>query len=131
MTARDLGTNKAQAMQKLYGGTKRSHDCYLERCVKNSLTQYSFYVMESRVSSDCTHNIHRPSTPEKEVNRKENTVGKNCQKATDSKVNTCSDIDLGQVLFHYVIFCDKEIRIFPARCIAFPSVEFHRICWTL
>ena len=27
--------------------------------------------MECSVSSNCTHNIHRPSTPEKEVNRKE------------------------------------------------------------
>ena len=35
----------------------RSHDCYLKRCVKNSLTQYSFYVMKSRVSSNCTRNI--------------------------------------------------------------------------
>ena len=32
--------------------------------------------MESRVSSNCTRNINRLSTPEKEVNRKENTVGK-------------------------------------------------------
>ena len=44
--------------------------------VLNILKQYSFCVMESRVSSNCTCNIHRPSTPEKEVNRKENTVGK-------------------------------------------------------
>ena len=32
--------------------------------------------MESTVSSNYTRNIHRPSTPEKEVNRKENTVDK-------------------------------------------------------
>ena len=32
--------------------------------------------MESRVSSNSTRNIYRPSTPEKEVNRKENTMGK-------------------------------------------------------
>ena len=32
------------------------------------LTQFSFYVMESRVSRKCTRNIHRPSTPGKEVN---------------------------------------------------------------
>ena len=64
--------------------------------------------MESRVSSNCTRNIHRPSTPEKEVNRKENT--KDCQEATDSKVYAWSDIDLGEVLFHYVMFCDKENR---------------------
>ena len=32
--------------------------------------------MECRISSNCTRNIHRPSTTKKEVNRKENTVGK-------------------------------------------------------
>ena len=51
--------------------------------------------MESRVSNNCTRNIYKHSTPEKEVNRKENTVGK---KATG----------LSEVLFHYVMFCDKE-----------------------
>ena len=30
--------------------------------------------------------------------------------ATYSKVYTCSDIDLGEVLFNYVIFCGKENR---------------------
>ena len=28
----------------------------------------------------------------------------------DSKVYTCSDINLGKFLFHYVMFCDKENR---------------------
>ena len=46
-------------------GSVQSQDCYLKRRVKNSLTQYSFYVMEYRVSSNHTHNILRPSTPEK------------------------------------------------------------------
>ena len=32
--------------------------------------------MESRVSSNCTCNIHKPSAPEKEVNWKGNTGGK-------------------------------------------------------
>lgn len=54
------------------------HDCYL-RCVKNS-----FYVMESRISSNCTWNIHRPSLPEKgQLKRKH--PWKDCQKATNSK----------------------------------------------
>ena len=69
--------------------------------------------MESRVSSYCTRNIHRPSTPEKEVKRKENIVGliaKRRQIATDSKVYACSDIYLGEVLFHYIMFCDKDNR---------------------
>ena len=67
--------------------------------------------MESRVSSDCTRNIDRPSTHEKEVNRIENTVGKVAKRrqiATNSKVYTCSNRDRGEVLFHYIIFCDIE-----------------------
>ena len=65
--------------------------------------------MESRVSSNRSGNIHKPSTPEKEVNRekKKHRGKKDCQKATDSKVYACSDTDLGKVLFHYVMFCDK------------------------
>ena len=31
-------------MQNKHGGSIRSPDCYLKKCVKNSLTQYSFYV---------------------------------------------------------------------------------------
>ena len=60
--------------------------------------------MESRVSSNCTRKIHRPCAPEKEINRKGNTVGKICQKATDSKVYASLDTDLGEVSFHYVMF---------------------------
>ena len=44
-----------------------------EKVFKNSSTQYSCYVMESRVT---TGSIHSPSMPEKEVNWKENTVRK-------------------------------------------------------
>ena len=53
---------KSVNLQSKHGGSRRSYDCYLKRCVKNSLTQYSFYVMEFRVSSNCTRNIQRPST---------------------------------------------------------------------
>ena len=45
--------------------------------------------------------------PEKEFNRKENTMGKI---ATDSKVYTFSDIDPSKVLFYYVMSCDKDNR---------------------
>ena len=80
---------------------------------KTVFTQYSFYVMESRVSSNCTHNIHRPSMPEEEVNRKENIEGKDCQKVTDLKFYTCSDTDLDEVLFHCVIlYATEKVRIF-------------------
>ena len=36
-------------------------------------TAYFLYIHISQVNCNC--NIHKPSTPEKEVNRKENTVG--------------------------------------------------------
>ena len=55
-------------------------------------------------SSNCTRNIHRPSTPEKEVNWKENTTRKIAKRrkiATDWKVYACSDIDLGQESFEH------------------------------
>ena len=73
LTARGLGANIARALKVStckHGNSIRSHDCYLKRYNKNSLTQYNFYVMESRVSSNCTRNIHRPSTSEREVNQK-------------------------------------------------------------
>ena len=98
-------------MHNKHGGSIRSHNCYLKRCVKKHFS--SFHVMESRASSNCTRNIYRPSTAEKEVNRKENTVGKTAtrrQIATDSKVYAYSDTDLNEVLFHYVIFYDNENR---------------------
>ena len=68
--------NMAVDMKNKYGGSIRSHDCYLKWCIKNSSTQYSFYVMESGVSRNCFRNIHRPSTLEKEVDRKGNILGK-------------------------------------------------------
>ena len=43
--------------------------------------------MESRVASNCTPNIHRPSSPEKEVNRKVNTVGKITKRRQIRKFN--------------------------------------------
>ena len=56
--------------------------------------------MESRVCSNYTRYVHRPSTPGKEINGTE----------TYSKVYACSDTDLGEVLFNYVMFCGKENR---------------------
>ena len=83
--------------------------------------------MESWVSSNCTRNIYRPSTPEKEVNREENTVGKitnRRQIATDSKVYACSDTDWRSSILLRAVFATKKIGIFRARLIAFPLVEF-------
>ena len=71
--------------------------------------------MESRVSSNCTRNINRPSPPEKEVNRKENTVGKIAKKATDSKVHEFDCITL--------FFATKKIGIFRVRFYRFSSSE--------
>ena len=50
--------------------------------------------------------------------------------ATDSKVYPCTGIDIGEVLFHYVMFATKKMRIFQARFIAFFPVESPKICWT-
>ena len=44
---------------------------------------------------------------------------------------TSAQIDLGKVLFDYVMFCDRKTGIFRARFVAFPSVEFPKICWTV
>ena len=44
---------------------------------------------------------------------------------------TSAQIDLGEVLFDYVMFCDRKTGIFRARFVAFPSVEFPKICWTV
>lgn len=46
------------------------------------------------VSSNDTHNILRPSKPEKEVYKK----------ATDLKVYACSDISLGEVIINDLMF---------------------------
>ena len=40
----------------------------------HSLTQYSFYVMESVIFRNCTRNIHRPYTPEKKRSIKQKTL---------------------------------------------------------
>ena len=58
------------------------------------------------VSINCTVICIRPR---KRSTEKE-TLWKDCHKATDLKVYACSDIYLGEVLFYYVIFCDKVNR---------------------
>ena len=65
--------------------------------------------MKSRVSSNRTRNIHRPSTPEKEVNRKENTVGKATDRDGFEILRILSSRSWrGSIL--YLMFCDKENR---------------------
>lgn len=59
--------------------------------------------MESRVT---TCSIHSPSMPEGQLERKH--CKRDCQKATDLKVYTCSDTNLGKALFHCVMLGDKE-----------------------
>ena len=125
LTARGLGANIARTLKVStckHGDSIRSHDCYLKRYNKNIFTQYNFYVMESRVSSNCTRNIHRPSTSEREVNQKEN-AGKDCVKATESKVYACSDTDRGEVLFHYVMLCDKGDKDLSSKIYRFSCGE--------
>ena len=69
--------------------------------------------METKVSRNCTLNIHRSSTPGKEANQKENTAGKIAKRRQIRK------------------FTHAQIQIFRARFIASPSVEFPKICWTV
>ena len=85
--------------------------------------------MESRVFSNCTRNIHRPSTPEKEVNEKK-TPRERLAKGDRSR-QIRKFIDLSEVLFQHVMFRDKKVGIFRATFIAFPSVEFPKFCWTV
>ena len=67
--------------------------------------------MVSRVFSNHNHDIHWPSTPEKEVTERRHRE-KDCEtatesateSATDSKAYACSDIDLSAVLFYGLIF---------------------------
>ena len=78
-------------MQNKHGGSIRSPDCYLKKCVKNSLTQYSFYVKNR-------------SNEKKTWER----LPKGDRSRQIRKVYVCSGIDLSEVLFHYEIFCGKE-----------------------
>ena len=70
--------------------------------------------MESRVSGNCTRNIHSPPTPEKEVNRKENIAERLPE--GDRLESVCMT---------------KKIGIFRARFIGFPSMEFPMIYCTV
>ena len=118
-------------MQNKHGGSIRSGHCHLKRCVKNTLTLYSFYVIKSRVSRNFYRNIHKPSTPEKEVNRKENTVGKIAKRLQIRKyVYACLDTNLNEVLSHYVMFCDKENRVLSSKIyrvsfVGIPNANYH------
>ena len=71
---RDLGVNIVRALKvstrKTNMAARYIARLLPKRCVKNGLTQYIFSTIESGVSSNCTCNIHKPSTPKKEVNRK-------------------------------------------------------------
>ena len=78
--------------------------------VLKQLNTIRFYVMESRASSYCTRNIHRPFTPEKEVYRKENTVRKIAKRRQIRKSTHAQIPILAKLLVHYVVFFGKENR---------------------
>ena len=65
---RDLGANTVQILKVSTCNTNMV--ARYDRTIVNwkGVLKNSFYVMESRVSSNYTRNIHRPSTPEKEGN---------------------------------------------------------------
>ena len=67
-----------------------------EKVCQDSVTQYNFHV-----SFIGLLRLKKRSTEKK-------TPWERLPKATDWKVYACSDIDLGEVLFHYVVFCNKK-----------------------
>ena len=90
--------------------------CYLKRCVRNSFTHKIFYVMEFRVSSTAPAKFHMSFSPKKEVNRKENTVGKIAkrwliQKATHTLVTICYLKRCVRNGFTQYSFCVMESRV--------------------
>ena len=122
-----MGANIARAMQNKHDRMRLLSEevCY------HIKTQLSFYVMDSRLSSNCTRNIHRPSSPDREVNRKENTVEKITKRRQNRKFTHVNIKILAKFYSITYCFAAKKIRIFRARFVAFPLVEFPKICWTV
>ena len=118
-------------MQNKHGSSIRSCDCYLKRCVKNGSTQYSFYVMESRVSMIALLIFIGLLRLKKEVNQKENTVEK-IAKRRQIRKSTYAQTPIS-AKFHSITYCfaAKKIGIFRVRLIAFPIIEFPNLCWTV
>ena len=80
---RVLDRTRSRCEQNKHGGSRRSHDCHVKRCVKNSLTHYSFPVIQSRVFSNCTVIFIGLLRLKKRSTEKEKHRGKDCQKAAD------------------------------------------------
>ena len=78
-----LDRTRSRCEQNKHGGSRRSHDCHVKRCVKNSLTHYSFPVIQSRVFSNCTVIFIGLLRLKKRSTEKEKHRGKDCQKAAD------------------------------------------------
>ena len=76
LNVQDLGANIVKALK--VSTCKTNMVARYDRTIDiwKGVLKNSFYVMESSVSSNYTRNIHKSSTPKKEVNRRENTVGK-------------------------------------------------------
>ena len=64
---------------------------------------------------------------EKEVNRKENAVGK-IAKGQQVRKFKHAQIQPGEVLFHYVMLCDKENRDLSSDIYRVSFDEFPKIC---
>ena len=119
-------------MQNKHGDSIQSHDCYLKRCVKkNSLTCYSFYLIESRISSNCTRNIHKPSRLKKRSTEKKNTVRKTAKRRQIRK-STLAEISILANFYSITkCFAITKIGILRVKFIASPSVKFPKIRWTV
>ena len=108
LTAWDLGANISRALKMSTCKTIMA-----ARYDRTLVIWKQFNTIQFLCGGICIRIIHGPFYAWKSGQPKREHCGSDCKKATDSKVSACSDTDLGEVLFHYVMFCDKENRGIP------------------
>ena len=87
--------------------------------------------MDTRVSRHYTHDIHQPSTPDKEVNREKKTPGERGGEGRIPKGRQIRKFKYAQISIlakcHLMTqYLGNRKKIFRLRLIAFPSVDFLR-----
>lgn len=87
--------------------------------------------MDTRVSRHYTHDIHQPSTPDKEVNREKKTPGGRGREGRIPKGRQIRKFKYAQISIlakcHLMTqYLGNRKKIFRLRLIAFPSVDFLR-----
>ena len=123
---------KTVNMQNKHGSSIRSCDCYLKRCVKKTVRRSTVFMW---------WNLGFPMIAllifigllrlKKEVSRKENTVEK-IAKRRQIRKSPYAQTPIS-AKFHSITYCfaAKKIGIFRVRLIAFPIIEFPKLCWTV